>query len=61
MGRPRKPATKSKTVYLGCRTEIGLRQKYEQFAEKDRADVSVVVRQALWEYVERRESAGVST
>lgn len=44
---------------MSFRMEVSLKQKYEQFADRDSVDLAVVARKALREYAERRESQGV--
>jgi predicted transcriptional regulator len=56
MARPKKPATKAKTVQMSFRMEILLKEKFERFAEEDHVDLAVVARKALREYVDRREA-----
>ncbi|MCU1273782.1 MAG: hypothetical protein JWO48_1213 [Bryobacterales bacterium] len=57
MPRPRKPATKGKTVQMSFRMEVWLKQKFERFAEEDSMDLAVIARLALREYAQRRESS----
>lgn len=56
MGRKKKSATEARSVQLGIRCEIWLKQKFEKFAEKDERTLTQVMREALKQYAERRES-----
>lgn len=56
-GRPRKPATKAKTVQMSVRVEIGLKLQFEKFAESEHLEASDIIRKALREYASRQEKA----
>lgn len=56
-GRPRKPPTEARTVQIGIRCEIWLKHKLDELAKKEERTVTQLVRQAMKEYMERREAA----